>query len=70
VEAILGGEKTESNFNQTGPMTEAILLGTVAIRMPNEMLEWNSLGMKFENRADANRLLQRVYRDGWHVGKF
>ena len=41
VDACLGGEKTESHFAQTGPMTEAILLGTVAIRVPGQRLEWD-----------------------------
>ena len=70
VDACLGGENTESHFAQTGPMTEAILLGTVAIRMPGEKLEWNSARLKVTNHAEANRYLQRSYRGGWHVGKF
>ena len=40
--ACLGGEKTESHFAQTGPMTQAILLGTVAIRVPGQQLEWDA----------------------------
>ena len=31
-------EETESHFAQSGPMTEAILLGTVALPAPNELL--------------------------------
>ncbi len=70
VDACLGGEATESHFAQTGPMTEAILLGTVAIRMPAETLEWNTRSMKFSNSVAANRFLQRRYREGWHFGPF
>lgn len=70
VDACLGLTKTESHFAQTGPMTEAILLGTVAIRMPGQKLEWNQKKMKVTNVADANKLLKRNYRDGWHVGGF
>jgi len=70
VDACLGGEKTESHFAQTGPMTEAILLGTVAIRVPDQTLEWDSARMKFPNNGEAERFLRRSYRDGWHVGKF
>ena len=51
-------------------MTEAILLGTVAIRLPGAKLEWNHGQMKFKNNSDANRLLKRKYRDGWHIGGF
>ena len=70
VDACLGGEKTESHFAQTGPMTEAIILGTVAIRVPGQKLEWDSPHLKVTNQPEANRYLQRRYRDGWHVAKF
>jgi predicted dehydrogenase len=70
VDACLGGEKTESHFAQAGPMTEAILLGTVAIRTPGETLEWDPAGLKITNRPEANRYLARVYREGWHLARF
>lgn len=70
VDACLGGPNTESYFAQTGPMTEAILLGTLAIRMPEQELEWDPVELKIKNMAEANHYLQRRYRDGWHVGKF
>lgn len=41
VDACLGGEKTESHFAQTGPMTEAILLGTIAIL--SQIFYWNGI---------------------------
>lgn len=67
VDACLGGEKTEAGFAQTGPMTEAILLGTVAIRCCGQALQWDAAGMKFPNYPEAERYLQRSYRDGWQV---
>jgi predicted dehydrogenase len=70
VVACLGGPKTESHFARTGPMTEAILLGTVAIRMPDQLLEWDSVKMKFPNYPEANKYLKRSYRDGWNVAGF
>lgn len=70
VDACLGGEKTESHFAQTGPMTEAILLGTVAIRVPGQKLEWDSARLKVTNQPEANRYLRRRYREGWHVARF
>ena len=70
VDACLGGERTESHFAQTGPMTEAILLGTVAIRMPGQKLEWDSRRLKLTNSLDASRYLQRKYREGWHLARF
>lgn len=67
VDACLGGEKTESHFEQTAPMTEAILLGTVAIRVPDKELQWDSSAMAIANSAMAQGLLKRTYRDGWKV---
>jgi hypothetical protein len=51
-------------------MTEAILLGTVAIRVPGQLLEWDSEKMKFPNYPDANKYLSRDYRKGWHKAGF
>ncbi|MGV8879411.1 MAG: Gfo/Idh/MocA family oxidoreductase [Sphingobacteriaceae bacterium] len=71
VDACLGGEKTESHFAQSGPMTEAILLGTVAIRVPNQLLEWDAVNLKFPNYPQANKYLRRTYRKGWEIkGEF
>src|SRR5258708_4915203 len=60
VEACLGGENTESHFAQTGPMTEAVLLGTVAIRVPGQKLAWDQPGMKFKSYPEANHYLKRI----------
>jgi predicted dehydrogenase len=70
VDACLGGERTESHFAQTGPMTEAILLGTVAIRVPGEKLNWDHKALRITNNAGANRFLQRSYRQGWKFDRF
>jgi len=70
VVACLGGPNTESHFAQSGPMTETVLLGTVAIRVPDQLLEWDSRNMKFNNSPEANKLLRRTYREGWNVAGF
>ena len=66
-DACLGGPMTESHFQQTGPMAEAILLGTVAIRVPDTVLRWDSHHLRITNSPDANKLLRRRYRKGWQV---
>jgi len=65
VDACLGGEKTESFFEQTGPMTESILLGTVAARIPNTKLQWDAEKMDITNVPEARKYLSRAYRTGW-----
>lgn len=67
VDACLGRTETESHFAQSGPMTEAIILGTVAIRVPQKTLEWNSKKMKIPNHPEAEEYLRRKYRAGWEV---
>ena len=45
IEAVLAGGTGEapiSNFSYSGPMTENVLLGTVAQRLPGEKLEWDA----------------------------
>jgi len=66
-DACLGGPMTESHFLQTGPMAEAILLGTVAIRTPGTVLRWDSHHLRISNSPEANKLLRRRYRKGWQV---
>jgi len=70
VDACLGLTQAASRFAVSGPMSEAVLLGTVAVRVPGERLMWNPRRLKFTNHAGANRLLRRRYRDGWHAGGF
>ncbi|GAA4302852.1 Gfo/Idh/MocA family oxidoreductase [Compostibacter hankyongensis] len=65
VNACLGGPGTESFFARSGPMTETVLLGTVAIRVPDTLLEWDAEHLKFPNHPEAEKYLRRSYRHGW-----
>jgi hypothetical protein len=67
VNACLGGEPTASHFMQTGPMSEAIILGTVAVRMPGVELQWDAKNLRIPNHPEADHLLRRHYRPGWEV---
>ncbi|MEI6076507.1 MAG: Gfo/Idh/MocA family oxidoreductase [Verrucomicrobiota bacterium] len=67
VNACWGGDSTESHFGQTGPMAEAIILGTVAIRLPGKLLKWDAQNLRVVNHPQANQLLRRSYRKGWEV---
>ncbi len=66
-DACRGGEMCESHFLRTGPMAEAILLGTVAIRTPGTLLKWDAEKMKIPNCPEAEKFLRRTYRQGWEV---
>ena len=70
VDACLGGEMTASHFSVAGPMTEAIILGTVAILEAGKTLHWDPIRMRFPNHPEAEVHLRRRYRKGWRKGGF
>ncbi len=59
-------EVAYSNFDIAGMLTEAILLGNVAIRA-GKKLEFDAAAMKITNDKAANLLLSKEYRKGWEV---
>lgn len=67
VEAALGNGTAGAGFDFSGPLAEAVLLGTIAGRFPGKRLEWNADRMRFTNARDANDWLRRKYRNGWKV---
>jgi hypothetical protein len=66
VEACRGNDKTTTDFDYAGPLTEAVLLGGVAARFPRRAIGWNSDSLKFDLAA-ANQYVRRDYRKGWEV---
>jgi predicted dehydrogenase len=67
-EACIGGPgKPLAPFDYSGPLTEAVLLGSVAVRFPQQTLEWNSDKLAFGNVKEANQFVRRTYRKGWEV---
>ena len=67
VEAIQGKTKTSTAFAYSGPLSETVLLGSLATRFPRTTLEWDSARLKFRNEKAANQYLKRRYRPGWKV---
>jgi predicted dehydrogenase len=67
IQACKTGSPTESNFGFAGPLTEAVLLGSVAIRMGGEELRWDSTNMKIPNAPEAEQFLRYEYRQGWSL---
>jgi len=63
--ACKGGEPASSNFDYSGPLTESVVMGNLAIRNPGERLDWNGQNMKVTNVAEANEYVHRQYREGW-----
>lgn len=67
VEAILGNDSTSTRFDYSGPLTETVLLGSVASRFPHATLVWDAPNLRFTNLPNANRYIRRAYRKGWEV---
>lgn len=67
-EACTGGKaKPLAPFDYSGPLTEAVLLGSVAVRFPQTDLKWDSAKVQFTNEKAANQYLRRQYRKGWEI---
>ncbi len=68
-EACKGNGKTTCNFDYSGLLTEAVLLGNVAYRSDKRgALNWDTAkGTTGDKDADA--LLAREYRKGWELPK-
>lgn len=66
-EACIGGKPPLAPFDYSGPLTETVLLGSVAVRFKDTDLKWNSKALKFDNVKEANAYLRRSYRKGWGV---
>lgn len=64
IEAIKGNGKTLCNFDYSGALTEAVLLGTVAYRS-GQKIEWDAASLKVKNSPAAQQLIHKEYRKGW-----
>ena len=68
-----------SSFDYSGPLTETVLMGNLAIRSyglkngkgdfpGRKELLWDGTNMKITNFDDANQFVKRNYRSGWTLG--
>jgi hypothetical protein len=65
VSALKKSAKSKGSFEQVEPLAEAVVLGSIALRVPYKRLVWNSQKLEFTNSAEANKLIRREYRDGF-----
>lgn len=70
-----------SSFDYSGPLTETVLMGNLAIRSymlrkakgnsfdyyGRKKLLWDGSKMEITNFSDANQFVKRQYRDGWKL---
>ena len=67
INAVRGQGKTTADFEFSGPLTEAVLLGCIALRFPGVELRWDAETMTFPNYPEANFFVHKTYRKGWEV---
>ncbi len=67
VDACRGKARTAAGFDYAGPLTEVILLGTVALHSPGKELAWDAERLEVTNLPQANQYIRRRYRPGWTV---
>jgi len=73
INACKGGDPADSNFDVSGPLTEVVLLGNVALRMGKQLYEkglklyYDGPKMKVTNLPEANQYIHHAYREGWSL---
>ncbi len=67
IRACKGGKPASSNFDYSGPLSEMVLMGNLAVRFPNQLLQWDGEGMQVKNSKEANAYVRRQYRKGWEI---
>ena len=75
------GAYTSSPFSQSGPLTETVLMGNLAVLSYNyvetsnnrrqfngrKQLLWDGINMKITNFEPANQFVKREYRNGYKL---
>lgn len=64
--AIKTGTPALSNFAQSGPFSETVLLGNLAVRL-GKRIEWDAKNLRAKNAPEAAAIVRRPYRKGWEM---
>jgi predicted dehydrogenase len=70
IAAIKEGKKSTTDIAEySGPLTELMLLGNVALRFKDAkvVLQWDPVKMEFPNFPEANKYVHKEYRPGWSL---
>ena len=66
IKACKDGSPTTCNFDYSGALSEAVLLGNVAYRV-GQKLEWDAQQLRAVNCPAADQYIRKEYRPGWEV---
>ena len=59
-------ENALAGFAYSGPFTEALLVGNLAVRL-QKRVEWDSEAMRSPNCPEADNYITQFYRRGWQI---
>jgi predicted dehydrogenase len=66
LDAIRNDGVALSHFAHSGPFTETVLLGNLAVRLGKE-IKWDAKNLKVKGVPEADALIRRAYRKGWEI---
>ncbi|HZN57992.1 MAG TPA: Gfo/Idh/MocA family oxidoreductase [Planctomycetota bacterium] len=67
IDACKGGPPPSSSFpERSGPFTEMVLLGNVALRAGGKV-EWDAKALRVKNDAASDARIHSTYRKGWEI---
>jgi hypothetical protein len=67
IAAFKGGPASYGDFLLAGPISDAMNLASISLRLGGRRLLWDSAGAKITNVPEANKFLTREYRPGWEI---
>ncbi|MBN1817204.1 MAG: Gfo/Idh/MocA family oxidoreductase [Sedimentisphaerales bacterium] len=67
IQACKGGKPATSNFDYSGPFTEMVVMGNLALKRLGKKLLWDGENMKFTNDEEANKYVLLPTRKGWEL---
>ncbi|MGD9854177.1 MAG: Gfo/Idh/MocA family protein [Planctomycetaceae bacterium] len=67
IDGCLSGKQPTDGFDYGARLTEAVLLGNIAVRFRTQTLAWDEVNMQITNLKVANQYLTRDYRPGWEL---
>ncbi len=67
VDGCISGQQPSDGFDYAAKLTEAVLLGNIAVRYRGQKLRWDEAAMKFVDHPQADQWLKRDYREGWEI---
>ncbi len=68
VRAIKGGPESVSNFpNYSGPLTETVLLGNLAVWADGKKIDWDAKNLVATNAPEVAHIVKKEYHNGYSL---